>query len=498
MKSSAVIVPPVITPAEVPAGAFMLASGLMARGVEAPVHDLSLGFFRWLFLEHAPSAGLPNCSPSLDYLVNPGTSAYDPHRHRSVCGVLQSALKRYSRGFPGWQLSLMDCVPPGAVHSAEELAAATRNAETPFSVFFSRWLAHHGDTFSRALISLSYISQLPGAMELSHLLEGAGKQVIVGGSLPSALASTGRGIGILRECFTDLRTDDGGSLTGTGEPLLSRMEWPLFGLEQEYLSHKYFIPFPLTTGCVWNRCLFCPDRDKEYLEITGDNLVGLLEKAPKDPVVHLIDSAVPIHRLKELLPVFREMTGGFYGFARPGHELLEKGLPESLKRAGCLMLQTGVESGSGRILKDYIKGFTPAAAEQAVKNLHGAGIQNYVYLLFGLPGETDADRNLTLEMMRRLGRDVDYLNISVFNLPERSELTDRAEEFGIEPGEYDPSSEVLRFYRPFRCSDGTNPREEAREYLRGVFKTDPAVEGILQRTPKWFRAGHMAIMRSSG
>ncbi len=218
MKSSAVIVPPVITPSEVPAGAFMLASGLKARGMEAPIHDLSLGFFRWLFLEHAPSAGLPNCSPSLDYLVRPGTSAYDPHRHRSVCGVLQSVIRRYSRGFPGWQLSLMDCVPPGAVHSAEELTAATRNVETPFTTFFQGWLAHHGSTFSRALISLSYISQLPGAMELSHLLEGAGKQVIVGGSLPSALVSTGRGIGILRECFTDLRTDDGGSWRGPANP----------------------------------------------------------------------------------------------------------------------------------------------------------------------------------------------------------------------------------------------------------------------------------------
>ncbi len=121
-----------------------------------------------------------------------------------------------------------------------------------------------------------------------------------------------------------------------------------------------------------------------------------------------------------------------------------------------------------------------------------------MYLLFGLPGETDVDRNLTLDMVRRLEKDMDYMNISIFNLPERSELTDRAEEFGIEPGEYDPSSDVLRFYRPFKCSGGGNPREDAREYLRSVFKADPAVERILQRTPKWFRAGHMALMKPSG
>jgi len=99
--------------------------------------------------------------------------------------------------------------------------------------------------------------------------------------------------------------------------------------------------------------------------------------------------------------------------------------------------------------------------------------------------------------VKRVQDDIDYMNISVFNLPEKSELTERAEEFGIDSGEYDPSASVLRFYRPFRMTSGSDPRAEARNYLNTVFRKDPSVERILMQTPKWFRAGHMALMKNS-
>ncbi len=467
----------------------------MARGVVAPIHDVSLGFFNWIFLEKAPELGFPNCVPSLEYLRNPPSGFYDPHRHRSVCGVLQSVLKRYSALFPGWHISLMDSVPPGAVHSTSHLKNTMESGETPFSEYLNNWLNRQADTFDHGLISLAYISQLPAALEIACLLKRQGKKVSAGGSLPSALKNTGRGIHLLENCFEEVLFDDGRSLLDRPEPLLKEMSWPVFALNDNYLSSKPVLPFPLTTGCIWNRCLFCPDRSKPLYRVPEDNLARLLRDAPSSPVVHLIDSAVPVASVKNLLPVFSEMTEGFYGFFRPDGELVEENLMQSLKDAGCLMLQTGVESGSVEILKLYTKGFSPKTASSVVQSAHEAGIRNYIYLLFGLPGETDNHRNMTLKLVQKLNRSIDYMNLSVFNLPEICELADRAEEFGLIPGEYDSSSDVLRFYRPFTCSDGTDPRNEARKYLREVFKPDPLVTKILHNTPKWFRAGHMALMR---
>ncbi len=498
LERTAVLVPPVITPSEVPAGAFMLASGLMARGVEAPIHDLSLGFFLWLFKNKAPKMGVANCLPSLDYLTGPPGGMYAPHRHRSSCGVLQSVIKAYSAGFPGWKLSLMDSAPPGVIHSATDLLNAAEHGRTPFSEYMSLWASHHGDTFDRALVSISYLSQLPAAVELSAMLEGMGKRVTAGGSLPAALESTGSGIGHLRTCFSELLTDDGRSLTGESEPFMNRLKWPLFALGTDYLSPEPVVPFALTTGCVWNRCLFCPDRDKPFRMIPPGTLETLLRGSGTRCIVHLIDSAIPREPLEAVLPVLKDMSSGFYGFARPEGALLKNGFIEKLGEAGCMMLQTGVESGSRRMLKRYSKGFLPYTAERVLEAVHDNGILNYAYLLFGLPEETPGDRDMTLELVRRHGDEIDFLNISIFNLPEKSELTRRAEEFGMVPGTYDPSADVMRFYRPFSARDGSDPRKEAREYLAGVFRKDPAVERILQRTPKWFRAGHMAFMKPSG
>lgn len=475
----------------------MLASGLMARGIEAPIHDLSLGFFNWLFQEKAPALEFPNCKPSLEYLRNPPGGFYHPQRHRSVCGVLQSVLKRYSALYPGWHISLMDSVPPGAVHSTSDLKRTMGNGNTPFTEYLQKWLRNHGDTFDHGLISLAYISQLPAALEVSDLLKKEGKRISVGGSLPSALKNTGRGLHLLEECFDEVLFDDGRSLLRTNEPLLEHMAWPVFALDDNYLSSKPILPFPLTTGCIWNRCLFCPDRAKSLYRVPEKNLITLLKSAPAKPVVHLIDSAVPVDSVKRLLPVFSQLTEGFYGFFRPGGELLEENLIPAMKDAGCLMLQTGVESGSIEILTKYAKGISPNTAARVVKDAHAAGIRNYIYLLFGLPGETDLHRNMTLDLVKDLNRSVNYMNLSIFNLPEVCELTDRAEEFGLLPGQYDNSSDVMRFYRPFVCTDGTDPRTEARKYLREVFKPDPLVTAILHNTPKWFRAGHMALMKQT-
>ncbi len=495
MDRKAVISPPVITASEVPAGAFMLAGGLAARGIQAPIHDLSLGFFRWLFLEHAPQQGYANCTPSLEYLMSPGTDLYDPHKHRSVCGVLQSVLKVYKKKFPGWQLSLMDSVPPGVAHSTAGLVSMAQSGSTPFSEYFRKWIRETSGTFDHALISLAYLSQLPAAVEIAWLLEESGIRVTVGGSLATALHDTGTGLELLRSCFREIALDDGRSLTGETEPFLSKVVWPEFANHWKYLSSRPIIPFPLTTGCTWNRCLFCPDRDKPFSDVATANLKNLLAGGPDNPVLHLIDSEIPPRTIAGMLPLLKGKTSGFYGFARPQAEWLKNDLLAKMSDSGCLMLQTGAESGSSVILKKFMKGFSPDTAEKVIAAISDTGMRNYVYLLFGLPGENNEDRILTLEMVKRLQGKIDFMNLSVFNLPEKCELTDRAEEFGIIPGEYDSEASVLRFYRPFQSIDGSDPRREAREFIKNVFKQDQAVVPVLQSTPRWFRAGHMALMK---
>ena len=127
-----VTVPPIITPSEPPSGAFLLAAGLVARGIEAGFLDLSLEYFRYIFSHSPEGRGYPAVVPAVDYLLN--NPVYTPQQHRTSVGVLNSSMKLFSEKFPGWKITLMDLVPPVALHRPSELMRICQKGNTPFSI----------------------------------------------------------------------------------------------------------------------------------------------------------------------------------------------------------------------------------------------------------------------------------------------------------------------------------------------------------------------------
>lgn len=485
-----ILSPPVTMPAEPASGAFALAAGLAGHGADVALLDLSLAFL------HRALDDLPG--PSIEHArrwLRQGP--YTIHDHRSATGALHKRLKGFRARHPGWGLTLMDLTTP---HSHDPLRLLEALAEArPFDALYAEVLDPALDRHrpKEALISLAYLSQLPGALDLTRHLRARGIEPIIGGSLPNSLQHTGAGFELIRRAFPRLQLGDGRALVaGLDAPLLSRMAWPKMLDVGPYLTPRPFIPLPLSTGCYWNRCLFCPDRGLDFVQLQAQSIGALFEGVPEAiraarPVVHLLDSALPPARLRAFLPLARQHGFEFYGFARPTKHLLKGGLLEAAAESGCLMLQLGVEGGSGALLDRYDKGFQPDEAEAVVSAAHALGIRTYLYLLFGLPGETGEDRAMTEAMLKRLEGQIDFLNLSIFNLPSDSELTTRAAEFGIEAGEY--GGGPLRLYKPFRCVDGSAPRDEARAFLAGL-KDQPHARAPIRRTPRWMRAAHLALM----
>ena len=496
-----VISPPVTTPSEPPSGAFLLAAGLAGRGHHVGLLDLSLELFHRLLA--GPEARGSAAARALRYLVE--TSAgYDPHRHRSATGLLHAHLRAAAERTPGWSLTLMDVVPPVRLHDPEGLARALAAGPHPFS---GLWEAALEPALARlrprrVLVSVAYLSQLPAAIDLLRLLGARGVTATVGGSLPSSLAATGSGFAALARVLGPIETGDGLSLLGTarGGHMLDELAWPELVSSRPYLSSRPIIPLALSTGCFYRRCLFCPDRDLPFAPVPRRALERLLEAIPpalasRRPVLHLLDSALPPRHLRRLLPLLEGRDLGFYGFARPTRALAADGLLEAAAERGCLMLQLGVEGGSRPLLDRYRKGLDPAEAERVVSAAAAAGIRTYLYLLFGLPGETPADREATRELLARRAAEVDFLNLSVFNLPVHCELTTRAAEYGIALRPF-PGDEPIRLYQPF-TSAGRAPRAEVRPFLARL-RADPRVRPAVQRTPRWLRAAHLALMALPG
>jgi radical SAM superfamily enzyme YgiQ (UPF0313 family) len=70
-----------------------------------------------------------------------------------------------------------------------------------------------------------------------------------------------------------------------------------------------------------------------------------------------------------------------------------------MRRAGCSTLCMGVESGSQRVLDAMRKGITVEQTRNAAAAIRRAGIWMVAYVIFGSPGETEAERHATWRLL---------------------------------------------------------------------------------------------------
>lgn len=108
-------------------------------------------------------------------------------------------------------------------------------------------------------------------------------------------------------------------------------------------------------------------------------------------------------------------------------ELLDK-----MKEAGCTKIDMGVESGSDKILKDTEKGVTVKQLEEGSALIKKHGIFLYVFLMIGLPTETEEDAQKTREFLLRVKPD--WAGISIFTpIPGTGQYKKLQEEGKIPP-----------------------------------------------------------------
>ena len=81
---------------------------------------------------------------------------------------------------------------------------------------------------------------------------------------------------------------------------------------------------------------------------------------------------------------------------------LDKDLLVLLKKAGCWLVQLGIESGNQKVLDGIKKGITLEAAQKACRLVYKAGIQVKAYFILGHPGETVETLNDTIGFMKRI------------------------------------------------------------------------------------------------
>jgi len=252
-----------------------------------------------------------------------------------------------------------------------------------------------------------------------------------------------------------------------------------------YLSPGLVLPFSASSGCYWSRCSFCPEKSEgnRYSCIPARDVpaqVNGLAGRYAPSLVHFTDNAMSPALLTAIANT--GLSSPWYGFARFTPHLADKDFCMALRRSGCVMLQLGLESGDQAVLDSLDKGIGLEDASRALGNLHAAGIGTYVYLLFGTPAEDEASARKTLELTADHAGYIDFLNLSVFNLPRGGD-----EAAGLDT--YDFFEGDLSLYQGFVHPKGWD-RNRVRRFLDREFRRNPAVADIVRNDPPLFTSNH--------
>jgi anaerobic magnesium-protoporphyrin IX monomethyl ester cyclase len=214
----------------------------------------------------------------------------------------------------------------------------------------------------------------------------------------------------------------------------------------EYLSTKvgrvgWELPSPSTSiitsrGCPF-RCTFCSSH------LTFGRKVRF--RSPKN-VVDEIEYLIDMYSIKGVSFVDDTFTLDSKRTSAICKEILSRGLDiewmcmgrvdtiskdllKEMKKAGCVSIGYGIESGSQHVLDEYIKkNITLEAAEKTIKITKEAGITSVAYFMIGTPGETLEDINKTVDFAKRLNPDA--VNFSITIPMPGTEMFDIANKIG--------------------------------------------------------------------
>ena len=503
MKSLFLIYPPLAKANEPPAGMARLAGFLRGHNATCTTYDANLHALHYL-LSLTPAGNdtwtrraLKNRDRNLQALQQKSTYENFSRYQRAVADsnrLLSAVGEAY-----GLELTLANyqdhCSP---LQSRELLQVAENYQANIFTPFYIEellpQLLEQGPDYVG--ISIAYLSQAVASFALIGLLRHQlpSVQIILGGSLITSWMRSP----FWQEPFSSLVDH---CLAGPGEEPLARLlgvdKVPQGDLRPQfdqggYLAPGFILPYAASTGCYWNKCLFCPEtaEDNPYRPVATDKVlreVSSLCQRHEPSLIHFLDNAISPALMKGLAA--QPPGPPWYGFARVSELLADVDFCHSLRASGCLMLKLGLESGDQQVLDNMGKGIDLVLVSQVLAALQAAGILTYVYLLFGTPSEDEHSARRTMAFTCDHHTEIGFVNLAIFNLPLASPEARDLVTSDFYEGDL---SLYSNFHHPLGWS-----RRQIRTFLAREFKRQPAIAPIIQRDPPFFTSNHAAFFHPS-
>ncbi len=161
-------------------------------------------------------------------------------------------------------------------------------------------------------------------------------------------------------------------------------------------------------GCP-NRCIFCQlSRNKLRLR-SPQNVVDEIELCLKAGIseIDIYDDTfnISVERVVEFCEEILKRGLKFSWSFRARVNKVSRPMLDLAKKAGCIRIQYGVESGSSKIIDIMNKRITLEQVSTAFKLTREAGITTFAYFMLGSPGETRSEIEETIRFSRALKPD---------------------------------------------------------------------------------------------
>lgn len=203
-------------------------------------------------------------------------------------------------------------------------------------------------------------------------------------------------------------------------PLLER--FPLFLYRYPYNRSKPFTSIITTYGCPYG-CHFCNSGNIGFKLRKLDNIIEELRYIVKSGIkqVFFADMTFGVnreHTARLCNAICKEgIKIQWNCYSRV--DIIDEDLLRLMKRAGCYLIQFGVESVDHDMLKRYGKPISPQAVKSTFNMLKKNKILSGAHFLFGLPGESMETVKESIKSVKEL--DPDYVSFNIFK-PRKGSL----------------------------------------------------------------------------
>lgn len=224
---------------------------------------------------------------------------------------------------------------------------------------------------------------------------------------------------------------------------LKMPSWHLLNLSRYYspmARSRRVTTMMSSRGCPC-RCTFCdrPQMGKIFRKRSAQNVFEEMSYCVKElgigEIIFYDDTfSIDQARVLELCDILEHENLKVQWDIRARIDTMTPEIIRRLKRAGCVRIHYGVESGSVRIQKAIKKNLNLDQVKDVFLVTHKEGIETLGYFMIGLPSETLEDVNMSLDLLVNLK--MDFANITVFTPYPGTEIYKQALADGVYKEDY--------------------------------------------------------------